>query len=313
MGNELTKLVCPFCRTKNPRVRYQYDNCAIVKCQKCGLMWLHPRPEQNQIYEIYNDMTYYSNEEFFSDDRSKIYGYVDYLAERLNKQYWYKRIIEKTKKKLQKSKDMDGLNPSWLDVGCGLGFLMDMAFDLGFRVSGVEFSQSAIRYINSKYTFPVYYGMLSEIEFTEKYDVISMFDVIEHLLDPISDLKKMRTMITDDGFLLIQTMDSESLVSRLLGKKLEDFRRIREHLYFFSRDSLKSILDDCGWEVTEMRSIGQTFQVAALVDRISIYSKTLSKFLRFIIYPKWLLEANIYVNPGTKMMVYARPKKGSLE
>jgi hypothetical protein len=117
-------------------------------------------------------------------------------------------------------------------------------------------------------------------------------------------------MISDRGYLLIQTMDSESFVSRLLGKKLEDFRRIREHLYFFSRSSLKEILEHCGWEVTEMRSIGQTFQVAALVDRISVYSKKLSRFLRFIIYPKWLLDANIYVNPGTKMLVYARPKKG---
>ncbi len=65
MRNELTKLACPYCKTKNPRIRYSYDHCTIVKCQKCGLMWLHPRPERNQIYEIYNDMTYYSNEDFF--------------------------------------------------------------------------------------------------------------------------------------------------------------------------------------------------------------------------------------------------------
>jgi 2-polyprenyl-3-methyl-5-hydroxy-6-metoxy-1,4-benzoquinol methylase len=273
-------------------------------------MWLYPRPARDQIYEIYKDMSYYSNKEFFCEDGSKIYGYVDYLAERLNKQYWYKKIIEKTKNKLQESLGTGENRYSWLDVGCGLGFLMDMAFDYGFRVYGVEFSQSAIQYIKSKYTFPVEYGMLSEIEFKKRYDVISMFDVIEHLLDPISDLKKLRQMISDRGYLLIQTMDSESFVSRLLGKKLEDFRRIREHLYFFSRSSLKEILEHCGWEVTEMRSIGQTFQVAALVDRISVYSKKLSRFLRFIIYPKWLLDANIYVNPGTKMLVYARPKKG---
>lgn len=307
MKDDLKSISCPFCSTSAPSIRYDYKTSAIVKCAGCGLMWLHPRPGPTQVYEIYKDMTYYANTEFFQEDGTKIYGYVDYLSERLNKQNWYRGIIEKTIR-LMEAEEGSKDQRSWLDVGCGLGFLMDMAYDYGFKVGGVEFSRSAVQYIRSKYTFPVNYGMLSEIDVVEKFDVISMFDVIEHLLDPIADLKKLRAMIKDNGFLLIQTMDSESLVSRLLGKRLEDFRRIREHLYFFSRPSLTKILEHTGWDVVEMRSIGQTFRVSVLVDRMAIYSKVLSRFLRFIIHPRWLLDANIYVNPGTKMMIYAQPK-----
>ena len=271
MNNNLNILECPFCKILHPRIRYKYENCAIVKCQKCGLMWLFPRPEEDQIYEIYGDIKYYFNQDFFSKDGSKIYGYVDYLAERINKQYWYKKIIQAESSSKEKK-------PSWLDVGCGLGFCMDVAYDFGFEVSGIEFNLPAVQYIRSKYTFPVEYGKLHEIQITQKYDVVSMFDVIEHLTNPIADLCKLREVISDHGCLLIQ-----------------------------------QILEHCGWEIYEMRSIGQTFQVSALVDRFAVYSKFLSKFIRGMIHPRWLLDANIYVNPGTKMLIYARPKCKKIE
>jgi 2-polyprenyl-3-methyl-5-hydroxy-6-metoxy-1,4-benzoquinol methylase len=272
-------------------------------------MWLYPRPGRSQLYDIYGSMQYYSNKDFFSKDKSKIYGYVDYLAERINRQYGYRKIVRKVKEQYLRKNLSSAQKAKWLDVGCGLGFLMDVAFDEGFVVSGVEFSLPAIQYIRSKYTFPVTYGLLSEIEFDEKYDVVSMFDVIEHLIDPISDLQKLRQHIEDDGILIIQTMDCDSLVSKLLGKKLEDFRRTREHLFFFNRNSLKKILDHCGWKILDVRLHGQTFQLSTLIERTAVYSPIFSRLLKAMIYPKWLLEANIFVNPGTKMLVFANAKK----
>jgi len=301
-------LVCPFCRTPGPFPRYRFDNGSILACNHCDLMWLHPRPDEDQLYDIYGTMGYYSNKDFYQKDSSKIYGYVDYLAERINKQYRYRKIVTDVKKRLIRNQGGQPLGMSWLDVGCGLGFLLDVAFDEGFRVSGVEFSLPAIEYIHSKYTFPVQYGLLGEVYFSGTFSVISMFDVVEHVTDPVGDLKKLRGVIAPGGYLLIQTMDSRSFMSRLLGKKLEDFRRTREHLYFFSRKSLTAVLEHCGWEVCEIKLIGQTFQLGALIDRMAVYSRPLSRFFRFMVFPKWLLEANLYVNPGTKMMVIARPK-----
>lgn len=302
-------LLCPFCNTTNPTIRYKFENCAILRCQQCHLMWLYPKPEIGQLHEVY-DGQYYFNQNFFKGDRSTLYGYADYLTERINKQYGYKKIVSNVKKLLLRGgMTADRFKCNWFDVGCGMGFLMDVAFDEGFCVSGAEFNPAAVEYIRSKYTFPVRHGVLSEMEFPEKHNVISMFDVIEHLYDPIGDLRKLRQAITDDGYLLIQTMDSDSLVSQLLGKRLEDFRRTREHLFFFSRDSIRLILQHCGWEVFEIHSIGHTFQLSFLIDRFSIYSPLLMRLLRSFVHPRWLLDANIYVNPGTKMLIYAKPQK----
>lgn len=308
MEEELKGLPCPYCKTTDPAIRYRFEDCAIVRCRACELMWLHPKPDPAKLHEVY-DEGYYRNCDLLDGDNTKIYGYVDYIAERMNKQYQYKKIVDKVKGMLNHDgTDSDDFDRSWLDVGCGLAFLMDVAFDSGFSVQGIEFNSAAVDYIRSKYTFPVTLGALDEVDFTRKYDVISMMDVIEHLTDPIGDLAKLREVITDDGYLLVYTMDSDSFTSRLLGKRLEDFRRVREHLFFFSRRSISNVLNCCGWEVCEIQSLGHTFELNFLIDRIGLISPLASGALKAVIYPKWLLDANIYINPRTKMLVYARPK-----
>lgn len=298
---------CPFCAEPGPRIKYRFKDCAILRCRGCRLMWLFPKPGLEQLHKVY-DEGYYQNKEFFRKDGTKLYGYVGYLAERINKQYDYQRVVGRVEKMLSGG----GAGPDgarrWLDVGCGLGFLMDVAFDHGFRVQGVEFNRSAIRYIQSKFTYPVEYGLVQELQFDGTFDVISLFDVIEHMDDPVDSLRCLRRIVAPGGVCAIQTMDSDSWMSRLIGKHLEDFRRTREHLYFFTRDSITRILNETGWEVADIRFIGHTFQIGDLIKRIGVYADWIEKLAQALVHPKWLLEANVYLNPGTKMIVYARPR-----
>lgn len=310
MKKHLQDLNCPFCQQDAPLVRYQIteEHC-IVKCTSCGLMWLHPRPSLDELHEVY-DQDYYRNQDFYDPEGTSLYGYHDYIYERVNKQYTYQKMADRADDILGWERDAsDERNPAWLDVGCGLGYLMDVAFDHGYQVQGVEFNPFAVKAIEAKYTFEVTCGSIHEQEFARRFDVISLFDVIEHLDDPFADLKRLRELVSEDGLLLLQTMDSESLPSRIIGKRLEDFRRFREHLYFFSRESMTAVLEAAGWEVAEIVSVGHTFQLSMLLDRIGLYSPRLIKAMKFLIWPKWLLQANIYVNPHTKMLLYARPKK----
>ena len=298
---------CPFCSQSKPSLKYRFEDCAILRCGECDLMWLYPRPELEQLHKVY-DEGYYQNKEFFQKDGNKLYGYVDYLAERINKQYDYQRVVGRVKKMLPEQGVGSDEKRRWLDVGCGLGFLMDVAFDQGFQVKGVEFNRSAIRYIQSKFTFPVEYGLVQEVKFDGVFDVISLFDVIEHMADPVDAMRFLRGIIAPDGVCVIQTMDCGSLMSRLIGKHLEDFRRTREHLYFFTRGAITRMLNETGWEVVEIRFVGHTFQIGDLIKRISVYAGWIEKAVKILLHPRWLLEANVYINPGTKMMIYARPK-----
>lgn len=310
MKKHLEQLTCPFCGEPSPWVRYQItDDHCIVKCGGCGLMWLHPRPSLDELHEIY-DEGYYHNEEFYDSGGASLYGYYDYIYERINKQYTYQKMADRADEMLGRDRHEDEQPPAWLDVGCGLGFLMDVAFDHGYGVHGVEFNPYAVKAIQAKYTFPVTCGSIHDLDQDRRFEVISLFDVIEHLDDPFGDLGKLRSLVAEDGLLMLQTMDSESVPSRIIGKRLEDFRRFREHLYFFSRKSITRVLEAAGWEVADIVSVGHTFQLEMLLDRIALYTPRLVKVLKFLVWPKWLLDANIYVNPHTKMMVYARPKAG---
>lgn len=272
-------------------------------------MWLHPRPCIDDLREVYGEH-YFSNMAFLSNKNEHLYGYVDYIGERINKQYGYRKIVTDILRMLTatQSGQASGAPFSWLDIGCGLGYLMDASFDRGFMVAGVEFNPGAVEYMRAKYTFPVKLGSIGDMGTDKKYHVISMMDVVEHLPDPFSDLKRARQIVHDNGYLVLSTMDSDSVVSRLLGKNLEDFRRVREHLYFFSRRTIQAVLGDCGWEVISINSLGHTFQVSFLLERLGLVWPLLTKTMRTLIYPKWLLSVNIYLNPGTKMLVYARPK-----
>ena len=297
---------CRFCGGEDVAPKYRFDRHSICLCADCGLMFLHPRPSMEEIRAIYNDR-YFSNERFTSASTADLYGYVDYISERINKQYGYARIVDRAWEILAGGRERALKTPRWLDVGCGLGYLLDVAFDKGFDVRGTEFNRHAVDYIKSKYVYPVDCGTVQNIALDGQYDVISMMDVIEHLRDPFSDLETLRGSISEKGLLIIVTMDSGSIVSRLLGKRLEDFRRIREHLFFFDRRSIASALKRSGFAVERIQAVGHTFRIGSLLDRIAIYSPFLSKAIRMLTYPKWLLDANCYINLGTKMIVLARP------
>lgn len=304
--NELPDVACRLCGRCSARPWYDFGACAIVRCQACGMMWLHPEPTLEDLREVYSE-DYFSNPNFLRNSNELLFGYTDYISERINKQYGYRRVVSTVEGLLCRSKRSDG-ESRWLDVGCGLGYLLDVAFDHGFRVCGLEFNPTAVEKLRAKYTFPVQLGGVDSLDTSQQYDVISLLDVIEHLRDPFGDLARLRRVIRPRGVLVVSTMDSDSVMSRILGKRLEDFRRIREHLYFFSRTTIRRALEEQGWEVVEIRSIGHTFQLAALLNRTAMIWPLLGRTATALVYPRWLLAANIYLNPGTKMIVFARPR-----
>lgn len=267
-------------------------------------MVLDPMPTEAELHAVYNE-GYFENEDLTQADPSGVYGYVDYISERINKQAGYRHICERLQQYARPARKPARL----LDYGCGLGFFLDAAYDHGFEVEGVEFNEYAREYIRKRYRYPVFGP--GEIDARERYDVITMFDVIEHLHEPFDTIRQLRGMLNDNGVLLLLTMDCTSVTSRLLGKRLEDFRRIREHLYFFDRANLSSILEKHGFEVLRTESIGHNFEFKLLASRTRAALPALgAPFEWFLKVFPFLERRSIYVNPRTKFIAYAR-KRGA--
>jgi 2-polyprenyl-3-methyl-5-hydroxy-6-metoxy-1,4-benzoquinol methylase len=298
--------ICPRCKFDQASVRYDFGGDSIVRCVRCELLYLHPWPAPEQTLAVYSE-DYFQNESFLEGDHSTLFGYTDYVSERFNKQPQFARIAREVRALLPQ---LSG-EPELLEIGCGFGYFLDQAFEEGFSVSGLEFNPSAVERLRRKFAFPILSGALESVRLDPgSLDVVAMFDVIEHLRDPFGGLDRIHEALKPGGLLVLSTPDAESWVSRLIGHRLEDFRRTREHLFFFGRDTLRDVLDEHGFEVISARSIGHTFEIAFLLERLALYNRPIFHGLRRLVEALGLGRLQVHVNPLTKMLVVAR-RRGS--
>jgi 2-polyprenyl-3-methyl-5-hydroxy-6-metoxy-1,4-benzoquinol methylase len=292
---------CPFCAHPKIFIKYDMGEHKIWRCGACTFMWLFPRPKTDDLKEVY-DVSYFQNANFFAKNSTNLYGYYDYIAERFSKQSSDLPIVRKLKSLLPGFQDGKS---RFLDVGCGMGYLLDVAHDQGFQVAGVEFNPSAADRLRSKYAFPVHVGDVLDFR-AEPFDVITLMDVIEHFINPFESVEHIADLLKPGGVLAISTMDCDSWVSRILGSRLEDFRRVREHLCFFTRQSIRILLEKYGFEVISIHFYGHTFRLGFLADRVKLISVPMGKAVYYLVKLLGLLDASIHLNPMTKMIVYAR-------
>lgn len=293
---------CPSCGHDRATTRYDFGREKILRCARCHLMYIDPLPTEEETRAVYGE-SYFHNPRFTSGDSDALFGYADYIAERLIKQAQYTRIAREIRGYLP---TLDR-RPRLLEVGCGFGYFLDTAFEEGFDVSGIEFNKHAVDRLQRKYAFPIHFGALESMDLqASSLDVVAMFDVIEHLRDPFGALDRIHRTLVPHGLLIVATPDAESWVSRLIGKRLEDFRRTREHLFFFGRRTLSDILERHGFQVLLLRSVGHTFEVAFLLDRLALYNRPLFTTIRRIVTKLGLGSVRMRINPLTKMIAIAR-------
>ncbi len=264
-------------------------------------MWLDPQPTVAELHEVYGT-DYYRNERFFDAGNNTIYGYFDYGSERFVKQQDHQRVLDRI------TSFMDPVSANgrrFLDIGCGLGYLLDVAHDRGFDVAGIDYNRAAIEWIDRKYRFSAVCGDFMSYE-GELCDAITMMDVIEHLPRPFAALTKAASLTRPGGIFVLSTMDSDSFVSRLLGKRLEDFRRTREHLYFFNRRTIRASLERAGFEVLRIESYGITIRLDFLMKRARLALPRIGAAMERLVRAFRLSNQQVHFDPRTKMIVYAR-------
>ncbi len=295
---------CKFCGEDSSFVKYDFGPHRILRCRGCTFMWLTPQPTPAELREIYS-FDYYRNRQFFDvgSDNENVYGYHDYFSERFVKQQDHQRIVGRLIQLGTAGADAGGRR--FLDVGCGLGYLLDVAHDHGFDVEGIDCNPAAAEWIEAKFRFPVFCGDFMDYE-GEPFDAVAMLDVIEHLPEPFEAMAKAASLLRPGGLFVLSTMDSDSLVSRVIGKRLEDFRRTREHLYFLNRRTIRAALERVGFEVLRLESYGLTIQLDFLMARARLAFPRLGALPERLVHRLGLSGLRFHFDPRTKMIVYAR-------
>jgi 2-polyprenyl-3-methyl-5-hydroxy-6-metoxy-1,4-benzoquinol methylase len=141
------------------------------------------------------------------------------------------------------------ISPSLLDFGCGNGEMLEV-FDSTFNlVMGLE-PDSGARAIATQRGFKVVSDISDLENIKEKFDLITLFHVIEHIYNPIELLKKISSLLKPDGFLIIETPNSQdALLSLYECSEFENFTYWSHHPFLYSNKSLEILLNSVGFEM----------------------------------------------------------------
>jgi len=172
------------------------------------------------------------------------------------------RSTLKTLKKIEHLMKLKMGDIKLLDVGCSNGAFIASAKKTGVMCEGVEPAEEAAK-AAIKAGLKVHAGYLEQIGLSEKsFDVISLFEVIEHLKDPVSLLTECNRLLKDDGIMVIRTANTDSWTVRLIKGKWHyfDINKHGGHVSFFCRHSMKELATKTGFDMVRFDTHSVTFK-----------------------------------------------------
>lgn len=196
----------------------------ILKCLHCGLVFNETRHDAEKLLDFYSDVedpTYLKN----IDSRFKTFRYN----------------FEKIKPRLPASGKL-------LDIGSYCGVSLKVAHENGFETLGVEPSKWAARYSEEVMQERVFQGTLRDLPAEEgPFDVITMWDVMEHLPHPVEEMKRIHSRLKPGGVFVFSTLFIDNWYPKIMKERWPWYMDM--HLFYFTLDALSQLLTKAGLEL----------------------------------------------------------------
>lgn len=237
---------CNLCG-KTAGIAYRLKDETILKCSNCGLLFTDAdsikSDKKNEMYEKDYFTTTHPN---FFKECSRDYPKFMKKSSKLRRFHNTLLLLKKFKP-----------GGSILDIGCATGVFLDMAKKEGYRPQGLDISKYASEYAKKNFGIEVFTGYLEKAPFPKKrFDIITMWDFIEHVNDPKATLKKAASLVKDDGLIFILTTNEDSLMCWLADlaykcsfgmiKKPVELVHPVHHITHFSENTLIRMLHEAG-------------------------------------------------------------------
>lgn len=252
----------------------------IVRCRGCGHMQLERFPSQADLAEAYGAAASF-----------------DYVEEQRGQRETARRLLVRIEARAARG--------ALVDLGCWTGFFLDVARERGWRVSGVEPSAFAAGYAREQLGLDVVHGeLLAAALPDQRFDAVLMADVIEHLPDPGAALERVGSLLAPGGVLCLVLPDAGSPLARALGRRW--WSVLPTHVQYFTRASLRRLLERHGFELLETRTAPKAFSVAYYLNRVGGYSPALARLLVAVARRLGLAERLWAPDFRDRMLVLAR-------
>lgn len=236
------------------------DGFNIFECDGCGVRFRFPPPAPEDLAGIYVD-DYFVQE----GEGRDVSSYRDYLGEEAA----HRRNARKRLKSIARLLPDRGRS---LDVGAAAGFFVSQAQEEGFEAEGVDISGSMAEFGRSSLGVDLKTG--SFLEFMSEnggYDLITMWDYIEHVVDPVAELRHAEGLLRDGGLLVLSTGDVKAFFARLCGKRWH-LLTPRHHNFFFSVSSPHMAGRRAGLQPIGTRHPGVVYSIDYLIHKLGIFA-----------------------------------------
>lgn len=221
-------MFCPLCGSSAQTV-FTIQQAPIADCSECSHRFYKATHCANTVTEIFDD-------NYFTGGGA---GYSDYASEK-------EMLIERGR---MYAKKLEGITHPGriLDVGAACGFLLKGFVDAGWNGIGIEPNRSMAAMARSEVGQNVLPGTLENAQFEERFDLISMIQVVGHLFDPAMAFRRAYDLLNDEGLLLIETWDRTSISARIFGKRWHEYSP-PSVVQWFSAKGLSDFLSHIGFE-----------------------------------------------------------------
>jgi SAM-dependent methyltransferase len=244
---EFETVPCDFCGAEEAQVLFEGPDrlhklpgvFRWVRCSHCGWLRQNPRPTRDTIGAYY-PAEYEPYIKAVDDEPSR----------------W--RVWERRYGMVKRCRAVTRYQPGGrlLEVGCATGnFMYEMKRLGGWEVYGIEPNEQAAMYARQRFGFDVHVGTLQDVDLPpSSFDVVALWNVLEHLHTPRADLIQVHRLLKDEGLLVFSIPNLEGLGARLFGALWLGWDLPR-HLYLSPRRVLIKSLNELGFTVEAMKCL----------------------------------------------------------
>lgn len=202
-----------------------------------------------------------------------------------------------------------------LDVGCSVGFFLEVSQDSGFEVKGVELSSEAISIAKESVRDKISHADANEhiSKYGACYEVVTAFDIIEHTQNPVAFLSDLFNALNYDGVVAITSPDTDHFLRYVMGSNWSMLQPM-QHTFLFSKRSIKAMLIAAGFEDVVVMPAKKTLTLNYLFGQLSQTNPVLSKLYSYAakLIPSWIGDAPMDVNIGEFFAIARKPSAQQL-
>ena len=242
---------CAVCDSQDARPIYRKFELTISRCARCGLVYATPRATRDEIWSRYSPS-------YFWDEYLPSHGVINGKFELVTFDALHAAMLQLISRHAPPGR--------MLEVGTGAGFFLKAAERAGWSVAGIEVSREAVGFARDQLALDVRQGSAEELQYPDaSFDVAVLFEVIEHLLDPLRALQSVWRAAKPGGRVFLSTPNFDALSRRILGRQWAVLSPA-EHLYYFTEKSLGRLLTRAGFAEVRFERQYQGFDLQGTIN-----------------------------------------------